>query len=129
MMTEGYASVSQLMEYYEDTNGVQGPEFPFNFDFITELNANSTAADYVFYISRWLIYMPHGHVANWVMGNHDNPRVASRFGEKSVDAMNMLLMTLPGIAITYNVCIETSTFQVYYGTCFMFYHFRVKSWA
>nr|NP_609522.1 maltase B1 [Drosophila melanogaster]AAF53127.1 maltase B1 [Drosophila melanogaster]AOQ11073.1 Mal-B1-RA [synthetic construct] len=102
MMTEGYASVSQLMEYYEDSNGVQGPQFPFNFDFITELNANSTAADFVFYISRWLIYMPHGHVANWVMGNHDNPRVASRFGEKSVDAMNMLLMTLPGIGITYN---------------------------
>ncbi|XP_016963459.1 maltase 1 [Drosophila biarmipes] len=102
MMTEGYASVSQLMEYYEDANGVQGPEFPFNFDFITELNANSTAADFVFYISRWLIYMPHGHVANWVMGNHDNPRVASRFGEQSVDALNMLLMTLPGIAITYN---------------------------
>jgi len=64
--------------------------------------------------------MPHGHVANWVMGNHDNPRVASRFGEKSVDAMNMLLMTLPGIAITYNVCIETSTFQVYYSICFIF---------
>ncbi|XP_017032751.1 maltase 1 [Drosophila kikkawai] len=102
MMTEGYASVAQLMEYYEDANGVQGPEFPFNFDFITELNENSTAADFVFYIQRWLIYMPHGHVANWVMGNHDNPRVASRFGPKTVDAMNMLLMTLPGIAITYN---------------------------
>ncbi|XP_020807980.1 LOW QUALITY PROTEIN: maltase 1 [Drosophila serrata] len=102
MMTEGYASVAQLMEYYEDAKGVQGPEFPFNFDFITELNENSTAADFVFYIQRWLIYMPHGHVANWVMGNHDNPRVASRFGPKTVDAMNMLLMTLPGIAITYN---------------------------
>nr|XP_017105442.2 maltase 1 [Drosophila bipectinata] len=102
MMTEGYATVAQLMEYYEDANGVQGPEFPFNFDFITEVNENSTAADFVFYIQRWLIYMPHGHVANWVMGNHDNPRVASRFGVKSVDGMNMLLMTLPGIAITYN---------------------------
>jgi len=47
--------------------------------------------------------MPRGHAANWVMGNHDNPRVASRFGPASVDAMNMLLLTLPGVAVTYNV--------------------------
>lgn len=127
MMTEGYASVSQLMEYYEDSNGVQGPQFPFNFDFITELNANSTAADFVFYISRWLIYMPHGHVANWVMGNHDNPRVASRFGEKSVDAMNMLLMTLPGIGITYNVGTEHSLLKDNFIQTF--HYFRARSWA
>lgn len=102
MMTEGYAELSQLMDYYEDENGVQGANFPFNFNFITELNAESTAQDFVFYIQRWLIYMPPGHAANWVMGNHDNPRVASRYGAQSVDAMNMLLMTLPGIGITYN---------------------------
>lgn len=103
MMTEGYAELPQVMEFYEDENGVQGANFPFNFDFITELNSESTAQDFVFTIQRWLIYMPPGHSANWVMGNHDNPRVASRYGAKSVDAMNMLLMTLPGIGITYNV--------------------------
>ncbi|EDW12454.1 maltase 1 [Drosophila mojavensis] len=102
MMTEGYAELPQVMEFYEDENGVQGANFPFNFDFITELNSESTAQDFVFTIQRWLIYMPPGHSANWVMGNHDNPRVASRYGAKSVDAMNMLLMTLPGIGITYN---------------------------
>ncbi|XP_051858906.1 LOW QUALITY PROTEIN: maltase 1 [Drosophila albomicans] len=101
MMLEAYADLKLLMDYYEDPQGVQGAQFPFNFGFITELNENSTAQDFVFNIEKWLIYMPVGHTANWVMGNHDNPRVASRYGAKAVDAMNMLLMTLPGIAITY----------------------------
>ncbi|XP_034475196.1 maltase 1 [Drosophila innubila] len=101
MMIEAYSDLKLLMNYYEDDRGVQGAQFPFNFDFITDLNENSTAQDFVFYIERWLIYMPVGHAPNWVMGNHDNPRVASRYGVRSVDAMNMLLMTLPGIAVTY----------------------------
>lgn len=71
--------------------------------------------------------MPHGHVANWVMGNHDNPRVASRFGEKSVDAMNMLLMTLPGIGITYNVGTEHSLLKDNFIQTFLY--FRARSWA
>jgi len=35
------------------------------------------------------------------MGNHDNPRVASRFPGRS-DQMTMLSMILPGLAVTYN---------------------------
>lgn len=68
-------------------------------------NQTSDARDYVFNIQKWLTYMPRNHVANWVMSNHDNPRIASRLGVDSVDAMNMLLMTLPGVAVTYNVSI------------------------
>lgn len=37
------------------------------------------------------------------LGNHDKQRISDRFGPAAVDAMNMLLLTLPGIAITYNV--------------------------
>lgn len=37
------------------------------------------------------------------MGNHDQHRVASRFGENIIDLLNMILMSLPGVAITYNV--------------------------
>lgn len=35
------------------------------------------------------------------MGNHDNPRVASRYPNRS-DQMIMLSMILPGLAVTYN---------------------------
>ncbi|XP_060666023.1 maltase 2 isoform X3 [Drosophila nasuta] len=102
MMTEAYAGLRDLADYYEDANGVRGSHLPFNFNFISNVNGESDARDFVYNVEKWLVYMPRGHAANWVMGNHDNPRVATRFGADSVDAMNMLLMTLPGVAVTYN---------------------------
>ncbi|XP_034475194.1 maltase 2-like isoform X1 [Drosophila innubila] len=102
MMTEAYAGLRELADYYEDANGVRGSHLPFNFNFISNVNGDSDARDFVYNVEKWLIYMPRGHAANWVMGNHDNPRAATRFGTDSVDAMNMLLMTLPGVAVTYN---------------------------
>jgi len=35
------------------------------------------------------------------MGNHDQRRVGSRYGESRIDLMNMLQMFLPGVSITY----------------------------
>lgn len=37
------------------------------------------------------------------LGNHDRPRVGSRFGSEFIGAMNTLSMTLPGVAVTYYV--------------------------
>lgn len=37
------------------------------------------------------------------LGNHDNKRLASRYGPARTDLFNILLKTLPGIAVTYNV--------------------------
>ncbi|XP_065356846.1 maltase 2-like isoform X3 [Calliphora vicina] len=102
MMTEAYGDIKYLMDYYENKEGVKGPQFPFNFLLLTDLNSKSDARDFVFNIQKWLTYMPRNHVANWVMGNHDNPRIASRFSSNSVDAINMLIMSLPGVAVTYN---------------------------
>nr|XP_036225275.1 maltase 2 isoform X2 [Bactrocera oleae] len=102
LMTEAYADLKTLMDYYETKDGKRGANFPFNFNFITDLDENSDARDYVFNIQKWLTYMPREHTANWVMGNHDNMRMATRFGPKRVDAMHMLMMTLPGVAVTYN---------------------------
>jgi alpha-glucosidase len=39
------------------------------------------------------------------MGNHDQKRIASRYGTDRVDAINLILSTLPGVSITYNVSI------------------------
>ena len=111
MMTEAYADVKTLMEYYENENGSKGPQFTFNFIMLTDLNDKSDARDFAFNIHKWLTYMPRHHIANWVMGNHDNPRIASRFGAASVDAINMLIMTLPGVAVTYNVSVWCSEFK------------------
>ncbi|XP_004530246.1 maltase 2 [Ceratitis capitata] len=102
IMTEAYADLKTIMDYYETHDGKKGAHFPFNFNLITDLNEKSDARDYVFEVQKWLIYMPRGYTPNWVMGNHDNVRMATRFGPKRVDAMHMMLMTLPGVAVTYN---------------------------
>ncbi len=36
------------------------------------------------------------------MGNHDQNRIASRLGTDRIDMINMILMTLPGVSVTYN---------------------------
>ncbi|KAK3606381.1 hypothetical protein CHS0354_042015 [Potamilus streckersoni] len=38
---------------------------------------------------------------NFVIGNHDNRRIADKWGEEFVNAWNMLLLTLPGTPTTY----------------------------
>lgn len=45
--------------------------------------------------------MPAGSQANWVLGNHDQHRVATRLGESRTDLINIMLQTLPGVAVTY----------------------------
>lgn len=35
------------------------------------------------------------------IGNHDQPRAASRFGEQRVDILNTLVTMLPGTSVTY----------------------------
>ena len=37
------------------------------------------------------------------MGNHDKSRVGSRYQEEKIDALMALVLTLPGVAVTYNV--------------------------
>ncbi|XP_055705152.1 maltase A1-like [Phlebotomus papatasi] len=101
MLTEAYADVDIVMTYYGD--GVRkGSHVPFNFNMITDLHNASNAVDFHRLIRVWLDKLPKDCVANWVIGNHDQKRVGSRFGTHRIDVINMMLNTLPGISITYN---------------------------
>lgn len=60
-----------IMLYYGNEDGAIGSHFPFNFDFITDLSAESNARDFVFTILKWLTYMPYGGVPNWVVRTED----------------------------------------------------------
>ncbi|KAL0120270.1 hypothetical protein PUN28_008137 [Cardiocondyla obscurior] len=95
MVIEAYTDLDHTIEYYKYN------VLPFNFKFIRNLTAASTANDYKREMDEWMNSMPKGEVANWVLGNHDNPRVASRFPGKS-DHLTMLSMILPGMTVTYN---------------------------
>lgn len=102
MMTEAYANEEKTVQFYGSKDGSRkGAHMPFNFVLITELNETSTADQFLSVISSRLAAIPTGQVTNWVMGNHDQPRVGSRYGRQRIDAVMTLVMTLPGIAVTY----------------------------
>lgn len=105
MMSEAYANETFTMKYYESEDGLrQGSHMPFNFVLINELNEWSSAADFKRVIDSRINALPAGRKTNWVIGNHDQPRVGSRYGVEKIDSLLTLVMTLPGIAVTYNVC-------------------------
>lgn len=102
LMTEAYTSLQNIQRYYGD--GIRnGSQIPFNFYFLTNVDKNTPAARYKQLIDDWLRGMPRGVQANWVLGNHDQKRLGSRLGEARRDLYNILLKTLPGISVTYNV--------------------------
>ncbi|KAL0129457.1 hypothetical protein PUN28_001620 [Cardiocondyla obscurior] len=99
ILTEAYTDFDLTMKYY-----ISGSTVPFNFMFMGDLHNKSSAADHKHLIDRWIENVPNGteYVANWVVGNHDNHRAASRFGEKRADQLNMIATILPGVSVVYN---------------------------
>ncbi|KAJ9596101.1 hypothetical protein L9F63_012685 [Diploptera punctata] len=101
MIVETYLPVDKVMDYYGNkTRSIA--HFPFNFELITSISHNITAAKVYNIIQTWMEHMPQDAWANWMVGNHDKSRVATRFGPELVDAMNMITMLLPGTPVVYN---------------------------
>uniref|UniRef100_U5EVS3 alpha-glucosidase n=1 Tax=Corethrella appendiculata TaxID=1370023 RepID=U5EVS3_9DIPT len=100
LMTEAYTSLPKIIEFYGEGKNL-GAQIPFNFELISYINKDSTGVDFVRRVANWLGAMPDGKVANWVLGNHDNTRIASRLGADRADLYTIALQTLPGIAVTY----------------------------
>ncbi|XP_050421275.1 maltase 2-like [Adelges cooleyi] len=100
MITEAYSTIENTMLYYGNELS-PGAHMPFNFGLIDQINDQSNAKDFSVAVHTWLDNLPRGRSANWVIGNHDQPRVATRFGREMVDGMNMVNLLLPGAAFTY----------------------------
>ncbi|XP_036334556.1 maltase A1-like [Rhagoletis pomonella] len=100
LLIETYAPPAYTMQMYGNRS-VEGAHLPFNFNLITGLKPDVTAPLVQQAIDQWLNNMPAGRTANWVIGNHDQRRAASRYGAQNTDAMNMLVMILPGASVTY----------------------------
>jgi alpha-glucosidase len=71
---------------------------PFNFHL---LQADWNAAAVGTVIDSVLAAVPDGATANWVLGNHDQPRLASRIGPAQTRVAMTLLLTLPGAPTIY----------------------------
>ncbi|KAK7869575.1 hypothetical protein R5R35_003367 [Gryllus longicercus] len=99
MMVEAYGEREQVMRYFGDS-AAPGAHFPFNFALLAANNA-TTSHDLRDAVDQWMDNMPPGGWPNWLLGNHDQPRVATRVGPELADAMNMLSLLLPGTAVVY----------------------------
>jgi alpha-glucosidase len=96
MVAEVYAPIDRLVRYY-GKNG-NGAQLPFNFHLLsTPWEAEAIAN----LIERYEAALPEGAWPNWVLGNHDRPRIASRVGLGQARVAAMLLLTLRGTPTLY----------------------------
>jgi alpha-glucosidase len=96
MVGELYLPIERLVRYYgADGRGVH---LPSNMHLIsTPYGAEQIAA----LIDRYKAALPQGAWPNWVLGNHDRHRVASRVGADQARVAALLLLTLRGTPTLY----------------------------
>jgi alpha-glucosidase len=96
LIGEIYLPVDRLMRYYGGE--CQEVHLPFNFQLIdTPWEARSLAT----MITNYEAALPPGGWPNWVLGNHDRPRVATKRGQAQARVAAVLLLTLRGTPTIY----------------------------
>jgi len=96
LIGEIYLPIPRLMQYYGA--GLRGANLPFNFQL---QQCPWTADDLAKTVEDYMAALPAGAWPNWVLGNHDQPRIASRIGQKRARAAALLLFSLPGTLTVY----------------------------
>jgi alpha-glucosidase len=96
LIGEIYLPFERLVTYYgKDLTGAQ---LPFNFALIhAAWNAEGIAT----LIADYEKALPAGGWPNWVLGNHDQPRIAARVGAAQARIAAMLLLTIRGTPTMY----------------------------
>jgi alpha-glucosidase len=96
LIGEIYLPVDRLLHYY----GRERAEvhLPFNFQLI---DAPWQARSLATLIASYETLLPPGAWPNWVLGNHDRPRVAAKRGQAQARIAAMLLLTLRGTPTLY----------------------------
>ncbi|HSM38500.1 MAG TPA: alpha-amylase family glycosyl hydrolase, partial [Candidatus Limnocylindrales bacterium] len=96
LIGEIYLPIDELVSYYGHDG--RGAQLPFNFHLIT---MPWDAAQIRAMIDRYEGLLPDGAWPTWVLGNHDQPRVASRIGDRQARVAAVLLLTLRGTPTLY----------------------------
>jgi alpha-glucosidase len=96
LIGEIYLPVERLVQYYGVDLG--GVHIPFNFQLLL---AKWHARDIARIIGEYETVLPERGWPNWVLGNHDRPRIASRVGPAQARLAAMLLLTLRGTPTLY----------------------------
>jgi alpha-glucosidase len=96
LIGEIYLPLERLMRYYG--RDLKGAHLPFNFSLLgTPWHASNIAK----LIREYEAALPSGGWPNWVLGNHDFPRIASRIGREQARLAAILLLTLRGTPTMY----------------------------
>ncbi|MBR0756466.1 DUF3459 domain-containing protein [Bradyrhizobium jicamae] len=96
LIGEIYLPLHRLVAYYG--NDLRGAQMPFNFALLSTLWSARSIEEIVADYEKAL---PPGAWPNWVLGNHDRQRVASRVGAEQARVAAMLLLTLRGTPTLY----------------------------
>jgi alpha-glucosidase len=98
LIGEIYLPIPELVRYYGDAPHLMGAQMPFNFRLIqTGWQAPLIAQ----LIHEYEAALPPGAWPNWVLGNHDQKRLASRVGHAQSRVAAVLLLTLRGTPTMY----------------------------
>jgi len=93
---EIYLPIERLVMYYGPSRN--GAHLPFNFQLIS---AVWSARGIGRIIEEYEAALPEGCWPNWVLGNHDQKRIATRTGPDAAPLAAMLLLTLRGTPTLY----------------------------
>jgi alpha-glucosidase len=96
LIGEIYLPLDRLVAYYG--KNLKGVQLPFNFQL---LQAPWDARSIANLIDRYESALPVGGWPNWVLGNHDNPRIASKVGAAQARVAGLILLTLRGTPTMY----------------------------
>ncbi len=96
LIGEIYLPINELVRYYGTE--LSGVHLPFNFQLIV---LPWDAPQIYDAINEYEASVPEGAWPNWVLGNHDKSRIASRVGRAQARVAAMLLLTLRGTPTMY----------------------------
>jgi alpha-glucosidase len=96
LIGEIYLPIERLVRYYG--KDMSGAHLPFNFQLLL---APWDARHIAQLIEEYEAQLPGEGWPNWVLGNHDNHRIASRVGLAQARIAAMLLLTLRGTPTLY----------------------------
>lgn len=96
LIGEIYLPIDRLVSYYGAAG--EGVHLPFNFHLLL---TEWTAAALGTLIEDYERALPTGAWPNWVLGNHDKPRIAARVGLAQARVAAVLLLTLRGTPTLY----------------------------
>ena len=96
LIGEAYGTLEQIMAYYGEHG--DGFQLPFNFQLV---GADWEPRELASMVDAYEAALPDGAWPNWVLGNHDRSRIASRVGPEQARVAAMLLLTLRGTPTIY----------------------------